>query len=163
MNIKLKFSLIIIITLIIGAAIGFEISEITIKNRFDEMNNFKEPKGFVKIFEDVIQPEIGQQAAIESILFKYHNKIDSVSKLNMNFVSSIIDSMKAELNKNLKPEQIERLDREMTRMKNTPPPPGEGMPHKQHDGNHPPDHGKDFPPPDNNHMTPPPHREGDKF
>ena len=46
---KTKSFLIILITLIIGIAIGFEISEILeIKKRFDEFREIRAPRGFVE-------------------------------------------------------------------------------------------------------------------
>jgi|GEM_PF-854631 len=123
MNIKLKFSIIILATLLIGAAIGFEISEISIKSRFTKMNEFREGPGFLNRFEGIIQPDDNQRPIIKSILSKYFTIIDSTSKLSMNTVAKLIDSMKVELKKHLKKEQIERLEREINIRRDGPQPP----------------------------------------
>ena len=123
MSIKVKFSIIILITLIIGMAIGFEISEISIKSRFNERTEFRGVRGFVGRFEDILRPDTEQKPVIGAILVKYHKIIDSTSNAGMAEVSKLFDSMKVELKKNLKAEQIERLENELFWMKNGPPPP----------------------------------------
>lgn len=123
MNIKVKFSLILLATLILGIAIGFEISEITVKMHQDRINSFREANGFVDRFENIIQPDAAQKPVISSILLKYHKIIDSTSKAGMAQVSNLIDSMIFKLKKNLKDDQLERLNNEIARMKNGPPPP----------------------------------------
>lgn len=123
MNIKLKFSLILLATLLLGIAIGFEISEISVKIHQEKVNSFREANGFVDRFEKIIQPEAEQKPVISSILLKYHKIIDSTSKVGITQVSNLIDSMIVKLKKNLKDDQLERLNNEITRMKNGPPPP----------------------------------------
>jgi hypothetical protein len=154
MRAKLKPFLIILFTLIIGIAIGFEVSEIMIKIRFDEMRAFKEPKGFVKIFEEIIEPDNNQKPKTDSILLKYHVKMENVTKRGMSEVSEMFDSMKVELKSVLNPEQIKRLDEEMLRMKRQPPPPRDGS-------MHPPKDGRMMPPPKGNRPPPPP-PDGDR-
>jgi hypothetical protein len=150
MNAKLKPFLILFITLVIGIAIGFEISEILIKVRFDELKAFKEPKGFVKIFEEIIKPDSSQKSTTDSILLKYHVKLENVTKKGMAEVSNMMDSMKVELKTVLNKDQIKRLEEEMSRMKRQPPPPRDGrMPPPQGDGL--------MPPPEGNRPLPPPH------
>jgi hypothetical protein len=123
MNIKLKFTIIILVTLIIGMAIGFEISEISIKSRFREIDRFRESRGFVGIFENIINPDLEQKPLVYSILLKYHKMIDSTSKAGITEVTKLMDSMITELKKSLKDDQVKRLEKEMERMKNGPPPP----------------------------------------
>jgi hypothetical protein len=128
MNIKLKFSIILIATLLIGIAIGFEISEISIKSHFREMDEFRESRGFVGLFENIIRPDTEQKVVVYSVLLKYHKMIDSTAKAGMTMVSKMMDSMFVELKKNLKDDQIKRLENEMERMKNGLPPPPNGDP-----------------------------------
>lgn len=129
MNIKLKFSLILLATLILGIAIGFEVSEISVKVRQEKINSFREANGFVGRFESIIMPDAEQKPVISSILLKYHKIIDSTSKVANTQVSNLIDSMIVQLKKNLKKDQIERFDNEIKRMKNGPPPhPNQGDP-----------------------------------
>lgn len=128
MNIKLKFSLILLATLLIGIAIGFEISEISIKSRFREMDEFRESRGFIGLFENIIRPDADQKAIVYPILLKYHKMMDSTAKAGMTVVSKIMDTMLVELKKNLTKEQIQRLENEMEKRKNGPPPPRNGDP-----------------------------------
>jgi len=122
MNIKIKFTIIIIVTLLIGIMIGFEISEISIKSKFREMDRFRQPGGFTEMFERIIRPDAEQKPVVYSILLKYHKMLDSISNSGMTQVSAAMDSMKLELKKSIKAEQYERLSDEMERMKNSPPP-----------------------------------------
>jgi hypothetical protein len=123
MNIKLKFTLIILAILLLGIAIGFEISEISVNVRQKELHSFREANGFLDRFENIIQPDAEQKPVISSILLKYHKLIDSTSKASITQVSNLIDSMVIKLKQNLKEDQIERIEKEISRMKNGPPPP----------------------------------------
>jgi hypothetical protein len=140
---KAKSLLVLLITLVIGVAIGFEISEIMLKNRFEEMKSFREPKGFVNIFEDIIKPDNNQKPIVDSILVKYHKKMEAVTRSGMAQVSVMMDSMQVELKTAINEEQFHRLNNEMTRMKNRPTPfrnHGEPGPRPNHD--------RPMPPPD---------------
>ena len=54
MKANVKSTLIIFAALIIGAGIGFEISEISIQREFDKMDAFRKPNGFVQLFDGII-------------------------------------------------------------------------------------------------------------
>jgi hypothetical protein len=123
MNIKVKFTLIILAILLLGIAIGFEIGEISVNMRQKELHSFREANGFLDRFESIIQPDAEQKPVISSILLKYHKLIDSTSKAGITQVSNLIDSMVIILKKNLKEDQIERFEKEINRMKSGPPPP----------------------------------------
>jgi hypothetical protein len=120
---SIKAFLILTITLVIGIAIGFEISEISIKKRFEEMDSFRKPEGFIRIFDGIIKPDNDQKPLVDSILYKYHEKIEIVRHSGMDEVSKMMDSMKAELGTKLTKAQSNCLDEEMQRMKKNPPPP----------------------------------------
>jgi hypothetical protein len=148
MNAKIKAALLFIIVLIIGMAIGFEISEISIRNKFHQMEQFRKPRGFVEMFDEIIRPSDIQKATVDSILIKYHQRIDQVTQSNMVVISNQIDSMKVELRKILQKDQIDRLDEEMSRMKHQPPlPPNDGRP-PMPDGHRPPPGDNGYPPPE---------------
>ncbi|MFH1195211.1 MAG: hypothetical protein V1720_05835 [bacterium] len=124
---KIKSSLILVVTLFIGIAIGFEISEIMIKKRFESFKDVREPKGFVNMFNEILKPGENQKAEVDSILLKYHKQIDSVFKSGFAVVKTQMDSMRTELSKILNKEQMDRFDKEREKMKNPPrdhkPPP----------------------------------------
>ena len=118
--------LILTITLVIGIAIGFEISEISIKKHFEEMDSFRKPEGFIRIFEGIIKPDNIQRPVVDSILYKYHEKMEMVRYSGMDEVSKTMDSMRTELGTKLTKDQANRLDEEMQRMKKNLPPPPQG-------------------------------------
>lgn len=124
---KMKSSLILFVTLLIGIAIGFEISEIMIKKRFDSFKDVREPKGFVDMFNEILKPGDNQKSEVDSILLKYHTKVDSVFKSGFEFVKINMDSMRNELSKVLDKEQMDRFDKEREKMEKRPrdhkPPP----------------------------------------
>ncbi|MGE5352781.1 MAG: hypothetical protein ACM3P0_11905 [Acidobacteriota bacterium] len=118
-----KSWIIIICTLVIGMAIGFEISEITIRHRFEELRDVRVTEGFVRILGKTLKLNEQQKPGIDSILVKYHKRIDAVSKSNMTVMAGIVDSMKNEMKAKLTPEQIMRLDRVAMRLMSRPGPP----------------------------------------
>jgi hypothetical protein len=123
MKANIKSFLILIVTLLIGAAIGFEISEISVKKHFEEMDSFRKPAGFVKIFDGIIKPDKSQKADVDTILYKYHEKMEKVKLTGMDEISKVMDSMNVELKTKIHNDQAARLDEEMQRMKKNPPPP----------------------------------------
>jgi hypothetical protein len=125
-NNKIKSLLILIITLVIGIAIGFEISEISIKKHFEKMDSFRKPEGFIKIFDGIIKPDNTQKAEVDSILYVYHERIEKITHSGMDSVSKMMDSMNVELKTKLNNEQAARLDEDLQRMKKNPPPPPPG-------------------------------------
>jgi hypothetical protein len=127
MKTSIKAFLILTITLVIGIAIGFEISEISIKKHFEEMESFRKPEGFIRIFDGIIKPDNAQKPVVDSILYKYHEKIEIVRHSGMDDVSKMMDSMRTELGTKLTKDQANHLEEEMQRMKkNAPPPPPQG-------------------------------------
>lgn len=120
-NNKIKSSLILLVTLIIGAAIGFQISEISIKKKFEEMESIRERGGFLNTFDRIIKPEKEQKAIVDSIIISYHNRIELVTEGSMKEVGGLIDSMITELKNVLNEEQYKRLQEEHNKMKQRPP------------------------------------------
>jgi hypothetical protein len=159
---RTKSVLILIITLLLGAAIGFEISEIMIKKKFDQINAFRKQHGFVQMFENIIKPDSKQKPLIDSILLKYHKKMQAVERSGMEQVGLKIDSMQTELKKVLTEEQKSRLETEMQRMKAHKPPEGERgpMPPPPKGNGFPPQNGHEpMPQPNGEDRMPPPHFE----
>jgi len=113
MNTKVKSTLIILSVLLIGAAIGFELSELSVRNRFHRIDEFRERHGFVNMFKDIIKPDNNQLTSVDSILVNYHNHMDSLAKSSMQQVSVQMDSMKADLDKVLNQEQKDHLKKEI--------------------------------------------------
>jgi hypothetical protein len=122
MKTNVKSTLIIFAALIIGAGIGFEISEISIQKEFDKMDAFRKPQGFVHIFDGIIKPDQRQKPIVDSLLFRYHEKIENARMKSMDVVSQIMDSMRVELGNAIDPKQKATLEAEMLRMKKSHPP-----------------------------------------
>lgn len=175
MNPKVKSNILLFIMLIIGIAIGFEISEIFVQQRFDKIESFRKPKGFIEIFDSVIEPSKEQKTKTDEILLKYHNNMERIAKESMTGISIQVDSMRTELKAVLDENQLRRLDEEIQRMKRMPPPPtgdrmgppmpggkpmqdgGPGRP-MRNGGPMPPNGRPMMPPPGDNGGVPPPPR-----
>jgi hypothetical protein len=118
MKAPLKSTLIIVVTLLIGIAIGFQISEMTLKSQFRKMSEFRQPQGFLNFFEEVIKPGPEQKKIIEPIILKYHNITDSVARSSFKKFGSLLDSMQVELKPNLTGEQNKNLAKRLSEMRN---------------------------------------------
>lgn len=99
-----------LITLLIGIGIGFEISELILKNHFAKMQEWRRPEAFIKFYEDAINPDASQKKILEPILLKYHKRLDSLTVKGFQSFSSTIDSLKSELYVNITSQQKKRLE-----------------------------------------------------
>lgn len=130
---KTKSILIILVTLVIGIAIGFEISEIFAEKRFENFRRIREPKGFVRIFDEIIKPDKTQKPVIDSIVLKHHAQVDTLISLGRQQLQRQMDSLRIALKPHLTDEQMKNFDNHVERMKRgqgafrrrVPPPPGE--------------------------------------
>jgi Spy/CpxP family protein refolding chaperone len=111
MNMKVKTTIVIIITLIFGIVLGAMLNRTftlqRIKRAFDAVN----PNRFTMILEQAIEPSEEQKKQIREILRK-HAKI--VSELRKNLEEGMESSFKTlqkELDSVLTPEQKERLEK----------------------------------------------------
>lgn len=132
MNLKLKSSLIIILTLIIGMVLGgLIVSTFLKKDRFRErIAHLRKPEGFMQRFERIIEPDSTQKKIIRAILKKH---FDRVEKTSFNFrerMRALNDSLKTELEPILTNQQKERLLHRLHRFppmrpgsRDLPPPP----------------------------------------
>jgi hypothetical protein len=147
---RTKSLFIILITLIIGIAIGFEVSEILIKKRFEEVRSVRDPKGFVNMFENLIKPDEKQKPVVDSILLKHHERINEIMTANRQLMDKQIDSLRIVLKPYLTNEQVEHLNAEIMRMRRGP---------RFRTGGPQPDFRKMPPPPDDRKGPPPDPRE----
>ncbi|HEX2964012.1 MAG TPA: hypothetical protein VHO43_19595 [Ignavibacteriales bacterium] len=111
-----KTLVLFLITLLIGVGIGFEISEMILKNHFAKMQEFKRPEYFVKFYEDVINPDTNQKKVIEPILLKYHKRLDVFTTKGFKGFAGIMDSLKTELYASITSEQKKKLDEKFREM-----------------------------------------------
>jgi hypothetical protein len=130
MNIKIKTTLIILFTFIIGMAAGSMLTQVFFKFRMKKLLSMRAPLGFAAHFERIIQPTDEQRNAVRKILFKYGEKIHQVGQRIREEFIPINEAMHEELNAILTPEQKKRLEERFFRRGPGGffPPPGDGPP-----------------------------------
>ncbi|MFK5854562.1 MAG: hypothetical protein QM503_00435 [Bacteroidota bacterium] len=111
MKTKLRYSLIIISTLIIGMVIGFLIGGRITSTRIENMRNYYTDNGFNHQFRKIIQPTPEQRAVIMPIL-KKHAVLNRQQMINFHEgQEEIFIDLIDELDTHLDEEQISRLTR----------------------------------------------------
>jgi uncharacterized membrane protein len=139
MDIKIKTTLIILFTFIIGMMAGAVITRAFLKYRVEKVLSMSAPAGFTDHFERIIEPTDEQREAVRKILNKYGQQMFQMRQKNLKEFLSLNQAMKKELNSILTPQQIERLEERF--LKHRPGKflrPGNGPPHPPWDGNGPP-------------------------
>ena len=111
MNIKLKTSLFIIFTLFIGIVIGAMLNRAFLHNRVQRVFQKRAPNVFVQSYLEAIKPdqEQQQQKQIQKILDAYAQRMSEIREKNRQDLEVLMESMLAELETVLTPEQMERL------------------------------------------------------
>ena len=129
MNVKLKSTIVIVSTLLIGMVLGSVITAAFVKNRaFDRIAEMRNERGFVKRIERLIQPDEEQKEKVREILVKHFDKMHQlVEEMRITFKTMNYSLIK-DLKPILHPEQIERFKKRMERMKRFEGPPGK--PHR---------------------------------
>lgn len=113
MNLKVKSSLIIVVTFILGMIVGI----IFIKSFFpppkmiDRLTEGRSPGRFMERFERIIDPSESQREKIQEILRLHFEKMHNQSLEFRNRFIELSDSLRADLEPILNEEQIERLDK----------------------------------------------------
>ena len=130
MNLKVKSSLIIIFTLIIGMLLGGVIVATFLKRdgMRDRIAEFRKPDGFRKRFERLIEPDSSQQKIIREILGKHFMRVEKTSMDFRERMKVLNDSLRMEMEPILTEEQKEKLMRRLQRLHRWGPKPGE-FPH----------------------------------
>ena len=110
MKTKLKYSLILVTTLVIGMIIGFLISGRMISTRVDQMRNYYTDNGFNREFIRIIQPSPEQRDEIMPILRKYAG-FNREHMLDFHEGQrELFFELKDELDTHLTDEQIQKLN-----------------------------------------------------
>jgi hypothetical protein len=110
MNLKVKITFLIIITLVIGIVIGAMLNRAVSQNRIRRILERRNPPIFISFYERIIEPNADQRDSVRKVLDKYAQRL---SKIRTNFqdeLQSSFESMKAELEPLLTAEQKERLE-----------------------------------------------------
>lgn len=110
MDIKIKSTLIILVTFIIGMIAGGMITQAFFKYQLEKALSMRLPKGFAAHFERIIEPTDVQRNALREILHKYGEKYSEIGQRIRKDFLPIQEAMRKELNSILTPEQRKRLD-----------------------------------------------------
>jgi hypothetical protein len=112
MNIKVKSSLIIIGTFVLGMLIGsiFTRSFFRPPEMGERIRELRKPEGFMENFERIIEPTDAQREKIREILRLHFERMHKNSKEFRERFIQLNDSLRAELDPVLSDEQKARLD-----------------------------------------------------
>lgn len=111
MNIKLKITFIIIITLVIGIVIGAMLNRTLTQNRVKRILSRRNPPVFISFYERIIEPDTNQREEIRKILDKHAKHLSEIRANFSEELQSSMESLRAELDPILTPEQKKRLEK----------------------------------------------------
>ncbi len=111
MNTKVKIALIIIVTLMIGIVLGAMLNRAFIRYRIQKAFADRNPEGMVSFMERIIQPTPDQREQIREILENHRKKSSDLREKFMMEMQAEFESLEAELDLILTPEQKRRLRR----------------------------------------------------
>ncbi len=109
MNIKVKIALIIVMTLVIGIVLGALFNRAFLRYRIKRAFHDRNPVGMVAFMEEAIQPTPEQKVLIREILEKHRKKTQEIRDEFMLEMREAFESLEAELDPILTPEQKKRL------------------------------------------------------
>jgi len=123
MNLKqIKPVLLLLLTLLLGFFLGVLGSRFMVERRINAYRGQDRGKAFVRLYEDILGLEDGQNEKVEPVLVKYFEKL----RRHRSEIRLIMDSMHQELTPLLTEEQVIRLDslrsRSQRRIRRGPPP-----------------------------------------
>jgi uncharacterized protein YneF (UPF0154 family) len=111
MNTKVKIVLIIIVTLVIGIMLGAMLNRAFLRHRIHRAFADRKPMGMISFMERIIQPTPDQREQIREILEKHRKKSSDLREKFMMEMQADFESLEAELDPILTPEQKRRLRR----------------------------------------------------
>jgi hypothetical protein len=118
MNMKVKTTLIILFTLLIGIILGVFIDRTIMRFQFRKrIAEVRQTRGITSIFERIIEPTESQSEAVEKILAKYSNRLHDLREKSHLEMAAVMDSLRTELEPILTDQQKARLKRAMERMR----------------------------------------------
>lgn len=115
MHVKVKINLIIIITLIIGILIGAMINRAVTQHRIKNAISLMQPGFLPNIYRDLLQPDEEQARKIQQILERHADKIFQIRRDYQDDMTTANESLWAELQPILTPEQETRITRRFFR------------------------------------------------
>ncbi|MFC2167201.1 hypothetical protein ACFLQZ_04480 [Acidobacteriota bacterium] len=111
MNVKIKTSLVIVFTLIVGMVIGALLNRALLQNRVRRVFSMRSPNAFTQSYLETIQPDADQ----EKILERNGQLFDEIRSKSRADLEAAISIMMSELKSELSPEQLKRLEDKSSR------------------------------------------------
>ncbi|MBD3387103.1 hypothetical protein GF407_19520 [candidate division KSB1 bacterium] len=127
MKIETKTSFILLVTLLIGIAIGFLFNRVLDRKKVDQFRDLHESRGFFHLFERILDPTPAQQDTMQQILDGYFARFRDLRRHQTMELRALVDSLEADLMPVLTEEQKKRLLEKRQLFKDRPrrfPPPG---------------------------------------
>jgi hypothetical protein len=116
MTTRVKSALLLGITLLIGGVLGAVLNAYMAERRFERVGIMRSRSGMAEHIQEAIGPmESSQAAQVRDILDRHLDRMDRHMTESQAEGRAIMDSMNAELQQVLTPEQIERLEEQMRR------------------------------------------------
>ena len=115
MTTKVKTSIILLSTLVIGVAVGALASGALRDRREHEIHRMPPHHRFLKSMHEIIQPTEGQADALDHILDRRSKQLSELSQRHQNEVLAIMDSMRTELASVLTEKQRVRLEAQLAK------------------------------------------------
>jgi hypothetical protein len=109
MNVKIKTALIIIITLVIGIALGAMLNRALLRHRIHKAFAVHKPDRLVYFMEEMIQPQPEQREQLRAILEKHSARMEEMRHQFFTKTQAERESFLKELETVLTPEQMKRL------------------------------------------------------
>ena len=108
MNIKLKTTILLVSSLIIGVVIGLLIGPLLQRNILEKrFKNFREPDRFIEKIYDIVSADESQKERIKEILTAHHKRmLDFHAQIKIQ-----MDSLQHDMKNVLTPQQMKRLER----------------------------------------------------
>jgi|GEM_PF-1182172 len=113
MSTKVKSSLIVLATLLIGIVLGALSTGALQKKKQAQNSRLPHHERFEKIMERIIRPTEEQAQQIEAILDKRYDQIAGLQQSFQDQVFALYDSMRTDLSQVLTEEQQERLEKKL--------------------------------------------------
>jgi hypothetical protein len=114
MTTKLKVTLVIIATLIIGIVLGVVGRGVLMKHHRQKLDKIERTELFLTRINEAVDPDSSQKPKVEEIAKRTAERIEILFDHHQSQMATLVDSMKRELSAILTPSQQQRLDQELT-------------------------------------------------
>ena len=110
MSVKTKITFIIIITLVIGTVIGAMLNRAILHHRISRTFSLRNPQFLVDMYENILQPDTEQSQKIREVINKHAGLFFETRESYQEDMLTISESLQAELEPLLSPEQKKHLE-----------------------------------------------------